>query len=327
MIFSGWRQKYKSNKVLHFLKVISESATLALFLSVVFFSYEMINNMEESKDVTENLVKIQNSLTTKYLGIFPDYVPAINELFSNASPGDSIIIFEDVLYYGIKSRPAEYRSFNEHLLELRNRGSNVIVAYYSPNSLVFHKMIQEGRFPTYIRDMHLERKDILDSIHNLHDIAHKDIIYVDSLLSEKYFSQERWNDMDKFAEQVEEYLQPLHTDDEERKTTRAEQDVNKMCYNIDSIKHYYLNKNVEEITYRDFEDMYKAITNEMEKLYTNYGFELIPLDDYLTMSCWLSGNEMIFAFPSKYNTDEIGFSSQDPAFSKYVYTMLQGVRR
>ena len=48
------------------------------------------------------------------------------------------------------------------------------------------------------------------------------------------------------------------------------------------------------------------------------------------MSCWLTkvgdSEKAIFAFPSKYSTDEIGFTSQDKAFSKYIHTMLNGIK-
>ena len=99
-----------------------------------------------------------------------------------------------------------------------------------------------------------------------------------------------------------------------------------MCIRIDSIKIFYLRRDEDDITFADYKAMYKAMSEEVTQLYTKYGFELIPLNDYLMMSCWLAGDKIIFAFPSKYNTDEIGFSSQDPAFSKYVRTMLNGVK-
>ena len=69
------------------------------------------------------------------------------------------------------------------------------------------------------------------------------------------------------------------------------------------------------------------------KHYTKYGFNLVPLDEYLTMSCWMvreenhKGVKTVLAFPSKYSSDEIGFYSQDEAFSKYIGTMLEGVRQ
>ena len=67
------------------------------------------------------------------------------------------------------------------------------------------------------------------------------------------------------------------------------------------------------------------------KYYVNYGVDMVPMNEYLTMSCWLvkKGNKgigSVLAFPSKYSTDEIGFYSQDEAFSRYITTMLEGVK-
>lgn len=320
-----WK-KMKASKAMRFFKIISESATFALFLSIIFFAYEMIENMQESKEMTDNLVQIQNSLTTKYLGIFPNYLPAINDLYANAKQGDSIIIFEDVLYYGIKSKPDEFKSFNRHLLNLRNSGSNIIVAYYNPKSTVYHKMIQEGRFPSYVKEMQKERKYILDSLNAQQKTTYYDFMRIDSILSEKYFMLEKKNNPQKNKDEISAYLKPIHADSNDKLITRAEQDINEMCIRIDSIKIFYLRRDEDDITFADYKAMYKAMSEEVTQLYTKYGFELIPLNDYLMMSCWLAGDKIIFAFPSKYNTDEIGFSSQDPAFSKYVRTMLNGVK-
>jgi hypothetical protein len=323
---SEFWSKMKASKAMRFFKIISESASFALFLSIIFFAYEMIENMQESKEMTDNLVQIQNSLTTKYLGIFPNYLPAINQLYENANQGDSIVIFEDVLYYGIKSKPEEFKSFNLHLLNLRNSGSNVIVAYYNPKSTVFHKMIQEGRFPSYVKEMQNERRHILDSLNAYYKTNYTDFMRIDSILSEKYFTLEKKNNPQKIKDEISAYLKPIHIDNNEKLVTRAEQDINEMCIRIDSIKGFYLNGDGETITFADYKAMYKAMSEEVTQLYKKYGFELIPLNDYLMMSCWLAGDKIIFAFPSKYNTDEIGFASQDPAFSKYVRTMLEGVK-
>lgn len=56
---------------------------------------------------------------------------------------------------------------------------------------------------------------------------------------------------------------------------------------------------MDDITFFDFENMFAEITKEIELLYSNYGFECVPLNDNLIMSCWMSGDKMIFAFPSK----------------------------
>lgn len=320
-----WK-KMKASKAMRFFKIVSESATFALFLSIIFFAYEMVENMQESKEMTENLVKIQNSLTTKYLGIFPNYLPAINELFGEATPGDSVIIFEDVVYYGFRSKPDEFKSFNKYLLELRNSGSHVIVAYYNPKSMTFHKMIQENRFETQLSAFLQEKNLLFDSLGILaRNHVHVNFMREDSILSEKYFDMERSLNHEEFSGVIQKYLKPIHSEGDNRER-RSDQDIYEMCCRIDEIKSAYLDKDVETITFADFETMFKEITNVIISLYQKYGFECIPLNDYLTMSCWKTGEKIIFAFPSKYNTEEIGFSSQDPAFSKYIQMMLNGVR-
>ncbi|MEE1253730.1 MAG: hypothetical protein UHJ11_01580 [Paludibacteraceae bacterium] len=321
-----WK-KLKASKAMRFVKIVSESASLALFLSIIFFAYEMVENMQESKEMTDNLVKIQNSLTTKHLGIFPNYLPSINDLFREATPGDSIIIFEDVLYYGFRSKPDEFKSYNRHLLELRNGGSHVIVAYYDPNGIAFHQMVQENRFGSQLAAFQHERKIVFDSLMLLakNNIT-VNIAREDSILSEKYFELERTANPRKFERIVRAYLKPI-TSENDTQERRSDQDIYSTCRKIDAIKEAYLNKKIEDITFFDFENMFAEITKEIELLYSSYGFECIPLNDNLIMSCWMSGEKMIFAFPSKYNTDEIGFSSQDPAFSKYIRTMLRGVRQ
>ena len=71
----------------------------------------------------------------------------------------------------------------------------------------------------------------------------------------------------------------------------------------------------------------------MLQYYNKYGIDMVPLDDYLTMSCWMVKKsnpkevKTVLAFPSKFSSDEIGFYSQDEAFSKYIGTMLEGVRQ
>ena len=104
-----------------------------------------------------------------------------------------------------------------------------------------------------------------------------------------------------------------------------------MCQQLDDVMHTYLNKPYNEICYVDFKNMYKDMTKTIVQLYkTQPNIEMLPLNESLMMSCWLTkigdSERAVFAFPSKYSTDEIGFFSQDPAFSDYIHTMLDGIK-
>lgn len=123
--------------------------------------------------------------------------------------------------------------------------------------------------------------------------------------------------------------------DENMELSASELITNQMCIEIDSVKQACLGngKPVEDILFSDYETMYRGISKVIVKYYSKYGIDLVPLDEYLTMSCWLVRKSdrkevrAVLAFPSKYSTDEIGFYSQDEAFSKYIGTMLEGVKQ
>ncbi|MBO7457848.1 MAG: hypothetical protein J6T80_01160 [Paludibacteraceae bacterium] len=134
---------FQSHKVVRIFKIISESAVFALLLSLILFGVEMFNEMEDSREMTKNLLEIQNSLSTRYLGEFPNFVPDINQLYSEAKAGDSIVVLEDVLFYGITSAPGEFYEATTKLLDLAAAGSHVMIAYYRPHGLAYDFMMQE----------------------------------------------------------------------------------------------------------------------------------------------------------------------------------------
>ena len=99
------------------LNFISKSAIIGLMITLVLFFIEMIQSNKQEKvtrtqltETLEGLSGIEQSLSTRFLGIFPGYITNICDLFYNIQEGDSVIVFEDVLYYGIKSRPEVRRS-------------------------------------------------------------------------------------------------------------------------------------------------------------------------------------------------------------------------
>lgn len=150
------------------------------------------------------------------------------------------------------------------------------------------------------------------------------LIRIDSLNCRRYFVHTRDADLDAFEARVKRYSNSLSSNCREDLNSP---DLIASCERIDSIKNYWIaQKEVSDIDFYDLENMYRAISKEMANLYNSLGIELIPLDEYLTMSCWLAGDRAVLAFPSKWASDEIGFFSQDPAFVRYITAMLTGVR-
>lgn len=357
------------------LRMILDSATFALLLSLLLFSFEMINGAKETEEIVDNLVDIQNSLSTRYLGLFPEYIDNINKLLDDAvehqgknNVRDSIIIFEDVLYYGIRSDAEGFRLMMENILTLADYGCHVTIAFYRPDGMPFKHMIRDKLLSDeyqkeYRKDLEayrVQRRKFREEMSSLpvdmtrdeydgmlqklvskyfsgYDVGDlrrfmrniDDYAFVDSTICQKYYEKTRQASMRQFADNVEGYLNTIPQKQEAIDAVSVR--VNRLCSDLDDIKRHYLDKAIANITYSDFYNMYKDMTNAICGLLESYpNIDMIPLNENLMMSCWMSiiddNEQAIFAFPSKYSTDEIGFVSQDAAIARYIHTMLAGIK-
>jgi len=357
-----WLKRIKNTRGFALFNTFITSAAVALLFAAICFVYDVYHDSEQDKQlegsiaklesieksidtlqlIKDNLKHIQESLSTRYLGIFPEYIPQINDLFEDMSDTDTVVVFEDVLYYGIKSCPDEFFAFNANLFRHAMSGGSITVAYYNhrpdPNSgrpvwdNLFHRMIIESRIaPKYHAELNTARDRELQKLRNSNSLSMETSRKVDSTLCEKYFEATRLGDVAKFWKDVEAYLDRDVIVRNSGYTTGAEGETYRMCVEIDSVKQHYLGHG-KNIHFSDFEAMYRQVSEIIAKYYAKNGIELVPLDEYLTMSCWMvrkdprEGVSIVLAFPSKYSTDEIGFYSEDEAFSKYIGTMLEGVR-
>lgn len=343
-------QRVKNNKLVGLIITFVKSAAVGLLFAVLCFIYDIYHDSAQDKQLEESVAKlretqeqlgrIEQNLSTRYLGIFPGYITEIGQLFDNLNPTDTIVIFEDVLYYGIKSRPKEFYSMNKKLFgHALNQGSTT-VAYYNTASEerawndIFHKVIVESRIGSkYHALLNTSRDKELEMLRNTSQMRRGMWRSVDSTWCEKYFSATRDDNPEKFQKDVNAYLSKDLLSDEASDSSRSGRIAYQMCVEIDSVKQHYLGggKTMDEITFHDYEQMYRKMSEVIERYYSHYGINLIPLDEYLTMSCWMVRKgkdvETVLAFPSKYSTDEIGFRSQDEAFSTYISTMLNGVQQ
>jgi hypothetical protein len=399
--------KIKEKKWYKISRVILNSATIAFVLSVVFFAFEMYESEKETKEVVDNLMQvqtsvqdgnkktedminnlleIQKSISTKYLGLFPAYIDDINVLLegalaqhSNSTPQDSVIIFEDVLYYGIKSNADGFRRMNYNLLKLAEQGCHITIAYYDIEGIPFDKMLTDAliapkyhksyrqSFTKYMESMdsfnvarekiqHLPNTALYEtSIIELakehfpeiyqHELQNQDsevllrkrlsrairnVTYTDSISKEIYFDSTKVFFPEKLQDNIQGYLTPIPLDTKNNDSLTIR--VNQMCCDLDDIKKKYLSKPFKDIHFADYKNMYTEMTQRiLELLQSSPHIELVPLNETLMMSCWLTNvghsDCAIFAFPSKYTTEEIGFISQDIAFSRYIRTMLNGIKK
>lgn len=308
-----------------FFKWITNSAIVGLLLTLSIFVYEQYKSSMQTKDIVDNLVFVQKSLSTRYLGLFPEYLDRINEILDNAEPNDTIIIFEDVLYYGLISRPDEFKKMYKKIISSANQGSSVTIAYYNPKSRNFNRMVIDLYISSkYSAKMDIERRSLIKRHDGGNRISIKELRAKDSLICDKYFNLSRDEAQIEFRRSVDNNRRPLsnHTG----RKRGLDYKLYQLYAGIDSIKSKWMAEDYNDLCLHDFENMYREITILLADELQTHGVELIPINENLSISCWLVGEKAILAFPSKYATDEIGFYSHDPAFSKYIRGMLNGFR-
>lgn len=317
----------KESRMVRIGMIIINSAPFALLISIVFFWYEQYNNQKDVDEMVSDMQRIESSLSTRYIGIFPDYLDKINnEILEPALTSKDtadIIIFEDVVFYGCLYNSAAYIKMLENLILLSSKGHHIMVAYYDNNKNMRGKMFREVIQESWLNQSDLaqipmERKKILDDSTFLHG---KDFPLrfnrADSIVNEKYFKKYRMENEREFKARINNILIPY---------ANAKCNCRELLTTLDSIKSDCIDKPIDKITYADIYSMYNSFTDEITSFYTAKGIEMIPLDGYLTMSCWSNGEMVLFAFPGRYAADEIGFISSDITIINYINTMRDGLK-
>jgi hypothetical protein len=303
-------------------KAIVVLSPFGLILSIVFFLIEA----KESEEMVGNLSHIEQSLSTRHIGIFPDYLDNINKVLSETSRSGAdtaqIIIFEDVLFYGAFYNGSAFKEMLSHLVELSNLGTKIVIAYYNnENSMRNGRMFREVVQESWIRQQDLEnlsheRREMMSSLRTGNTPRANIFTIADSLVSEKYFVRYRDNEQKDFSKRIEKILTPLYD--------QTKKDFS-LFLQLDSIKNLCLNKPAHSISFNDIYTLYYEVTEELKTFFAQHNIKLIPLNNYLTMSCWSNGEKVLFAFPGKFAADEIGFISSDRAILDYIHVMLEGI--
>ena len=143
------------------LRIMFNSAWFALLLSIIFFIHQEISSRGDFIELVNNLVKIESSLSTRYLGIFPEYISDIDLLMEKVitdqnekANKDSLVIFQDVLYYGLKSDPDGFRRLLKDLLVIAENGSHITIAFSDYNGFVFEREIRDELISVKYQDLY-----------------------------------------------------------------------------------------------------------------------------------------------------------------------------
>ena len=202
-----------------FIKIYEAMVILSpfgLILSIAFFLVQA----KESKELVGNLTHIEQSLSTRFIGIFPDYLDKINQLLSEtpSSPKDTteIIIFEDVLFYGAFYNGTAFKEMVQQLTDLSNKGKKIVIAYYDNgedmrSGRMFREVIQESWMrPQDVRKLPQERRVLIGKLRKK-NISYRNMFAVtDSIVSEKYFAYYRDHERKEFSERIKNILVPFY---------------------------------------------------------------------------------------------------------------------
>ena len=324
MSTSDKKSKTKRTKSV-FIKTYKAMVTIApfgLILTILFFLIQA----KESKQLVANLTHIEQSLSTRHIGIFPDYLDNINKLLSEtpcpSKDTSGVVIFEDILFYGAFYNGTAFKEMIKHLTELAKQGKKITIAYYDngenmSSGRMFRETVQESWIPQKeLKKLAQDRRELMRNLRNENKSRGGGFLVADSIVSEKYFANYRDNEKKIFSERIKNILVPFYDD-----TKNDDQ----LYLKMDNIKNKYLDKPVHTISFRDIYEMYHEMTEELKIFYEQHQIKLIPLNNYLTMSCWSNGEKVLFAFPGKFAANEIGFISSDLAILDYIETMLEGV--
>lgn len=362
------------------LRILMNSASFALFLSLVLFLYQEISTKSDFMEVVDNLSEIENSLSTRYIGIFPEYISDIDLLMeeviqeqNNNGIKDSVVIFQDVLYYGMRSDANGFRDLMKDLLTISENGSHVTIAFYDPKSMKFERLIMDELISLRFQEQYRKERetyheilrecrakgDIIRTTYSDSEIPSKMqelvaqlfIPYYSKYTTDEYEQRKLLKEFGRFANvkpyilqscfdstkkvnrvEIEELMRKTNTPlPQVEENNKVDARINLLFNQIESIKQKYLSKPLDDIKYFDYEKAHREISAAIiTMLSESKNIELLPLKEDLMMCCWMRSykgkGRAIFAFPSKYSTDEIGFISQDKAFVRYINTMLKGVK-
>ncbi len=314
--------KFSNSRLYRIGMILMNSAPFAMLLSLGLFWFEMYRNDQESEELISELQLIEESLSTRYIGIFPDYLEEINNILESAEDDQQIVVFEDVLYYGLFYNAPAFKQMINNITSLAEKNHQITIAHYGLGTRMFREVVQESRIETqYLSQLKKETTELSRELRkaNPEKNGRENRLKADSIVSQKYFEVTRSGDPKAFKETVDLF-----------RTAIYQQGDAPLFHQLDSIRTKYMSKDYSKITFADFYNMYssvsQAISNSL-KTAGNGNVELIELEDYLVMSCWSNSKQILFALPGKFAADEIGFISRDEAINNYIKTQLSGVKR
>jgi hypothetical protein len=119
----------KQNFAPDYLSVSSIVLTVVALILSIWQLKQASDQTKDLKQQTENLKQIQNGLSTKYLGQFPEYHTEIANLIDRAK--STVVMFYDLPGYGIFSNSSGWLQIDQAIQRKRNENVKFSVNVYA----------------------------------------------------------------------------------------------------------------------------------------------------------------------------------------------------
>ena len=306
LLLSTW----KGSSIINKITASAFAITIVGVVITIFAMYKSCSDMNESSkilrsasqeiDTTRHKIDtVLTSVNTRYIGVFPDFINHVNTLLSEAE--NKIIIFEDVLSYGMFSCPEQ---FHETISILRSQ-------------LYDNKKPMKVYFVIYNSDL-CKEKDVEQWL----GIR----LNIDRLSNEKREERFQKTISGNIAEFQAKYDKFVNYDFSEEK------DKVSSFEDLQQIKKQNLPDSITFLTYKNFtttlEEMRKILFSTFEKA-GKRRCEIIESPTRHIMHCWLIDNrQIIYSFPTQDGgVTEIAFRSQDHAIISLINQKLEEHKR
>ena len=289
-----------------FIKIIKSPAIglLSLSITLIALIFALLQTYQAKT--------IIDSISTRYVGEFPATMGQINKLLLDAT--ESIVIFEDVLGYGMFSEPDEFHKYLT-ILDKKSADGKLkleIVIYNNDVNLRTTKMQFVGsKYIEKFRSLRNE-KDSAKTIEEREIVINKMVVFRDSIFTE-YLKEnkKKW-----------EYF--LNYDFSNEKGQEGKNGYTQ----LDKSKNIFKDRDVESIKFLEFYDMLVDFDKKIETILTAGGgrsnVKIETVGIMHTMNCWLTkgkDTKAIFGFTRGFGSSEIAFTTIDPQLIAHINSL------
>ena len=263
---------------------------IGLIITVIALSLS-VRQLSDAKKITD-------SISTRYIGEFPEIVEQINDLLLQAK--EEIIIMTDVLGYGMYSNPGDFHKYLSIIEKKAGDECDIKFVVYDNSLLKRTRQMQHIGFAN-IKEYHSLRKNQKhEEANNMRDSIFRTNLKEKELTLNNFFKY---------------------------KFTYTHKSNNKRNFQeFDDIKSEFESRQViGSISYNEFNNLLLDLNNSIQNRLVpiQHSVSITTTANQHVMNCWLiDRTKAIFGFVGNFNASEIAFYTQDRQIINYIISLV-----